>query len=264
VQGIVLAKQVMLAGRENLCIVYREDAYGEGLSTALRENLDPSIHPAMVSFDPTAGSLSNVMEGCETVRLAPNPGVAFITFEGDGRTLMDDAAERGWSATAQRIFMVDGNKGQELVDALAHPEAFEGVIGTAPSGPDPATPAGERRRAFQTRFMEKFDRAVAGESENHYDAVYLAAAAIEIARSADNEEGIRVAMASTAAGSEGKVGDWVGIAAAIAADGQVNLAGASGNIDLDPATGELLPPYYVSLWTISGGQIENGDVITVP
>jgi ABC-type branched-subunit amino acid transport system substrate-binding protein len=202
------------------------------------------------------------MEACEELLVEPAPGVLFITFEGDGRLIFDDAADRGWSATTHRIFLVDGNKSQELFSGLlpATIEAFDGAIGTAPSGPDPGSVAGERRRAFQSRFFDKFEREVAGEAEDQYDAVYLAAAAIELAGTVEDHDAIRVAMARTHTGAAVDAGDWGAVRAAAAAGNEVDFQGASGDVNLDPATGELLPPYYISLWSIADGQIEDGEV----
>src|SRR5690606_37463763 len=116
--------------------------------------IPPPSRPAAlpISSDPATADLETVMDPCDAVLSSPNPAVVFITFEADGRIILDDAASRGWDATDERIFMVDGNRKQGLIDSLVAAASFDGALGTAPSGPDPATPAGERLLAFETRF----------------------------------------------------------------------------------------------------------------
>jgi branched-chain amino acid transport system substrate-binding protein len=263
VQGIVLAQKMVEEGVENLCLVYRTDAYGNGLAGSIMGHLPSEVIVHPVPFNPNAASLSGVAEDCDPVLTMPGPGAAFVTFEGDGRVILDEAAERGWNATDHRLFLVDGNKRQELVDALVNAAAFEGVVGTAPSGPDPETDAGLRRAAFRERFKNEFGREVAGEAENHYDALWLAAAAIQLAGTVDDPEAIRAAMGRTAGGPTVEVGDWAGVRAAVESDDSLDFLGASGDINLGADSGELLPPYYISLWTITDGEISEGRVVIV-
>jgi len=263
VQSIVLADEIVASGREHLCVVHRRDPYGLGLAAALRGRLaGHGIVPVESAYDPSA-PLDQVMAPCDRVRAESNPGVVFITFQGDGRVILDDAAQRGWDATTHRLFLVDGNQSQELFDGLAHADAFDGAIGTVPSGPGPESLAGQRRLAFEGRFTAKYQRVVAGQSENHYDAAYLAMLAIEIAGTADDRDATRDAVARTARGAGVDAGDWAGLRAAIAGHGQVDYRGASGEADLEPISGELLPPYYIAVWTIRSGRIQTERVVEI-
>jgi len=256
-QAVVMAERIRAERRQHLCVVYRDDAYGAAVAAMLRTHLaDAALEIVEASYDP-ATALSQVMDACEPVRAQPEPGVVFITFQADGRLILDDAAARGWTTATQKIFLC-GNRNQTVFDALSRAEAFEGAIGTTNTGPDAAGVAGARRAAFRERFLAAHGHASAPYGENHYDATYLAAMAIEIAGAADD----RAAMTRTAAGAEGDAGDWAALRAAIAADGEANYRGASGEVDLD-ASGELRPPYYVGLWTIHDGMIVDTEVVTI-
>jgi ABC-type branched-subunit amino acid transport system substrate-binding protein len=196
------------------------------------------------------------------VLAATAPGIVFVTFESDGALLLDAAAGRGWSAR-DGAFFVDGNRRAELFSALRQPAAFEGATGTAPSGPPPDSSAGPRLASFEARFMARYQRGPATNAENHYDAAYLAALAIELAGSADEPEAIRDAIGRTTGGAPVLAGDWAGARAVIASHGQLDYQGASGEVDLDPGTGELLPPYYVRLWTVDHQLIVDREFVTI-
>jgi branched-chain amino acid transport system substrate-binding protein len=263
VQGVVLADLIRDAGLLHLCIVHRDDAYGDGLSEVVATSLGDAVDVELVGYDPAAPSLADVMGRCEETRMAEAPGLLLITYEVDGLTLLDDAAVKGWDARVQKVFLVDANRSQQMIDGLADPGAIEGAIGTAPSGPDPTTPAGVRYRAFRRSFMDAFGAPPDALTENIYDAVYLGVASIAIAGGDDDHAAIIAALPRAQEGTLAQVGDWPAIEAAIAADGMVNIQGASGEVDLDIATGDLLPPYYIQIWGITGGEISIDRVVDV-
>jgi branched-chain amino acid transport system substrate-binding protein len=270
IQALVLARLIRKQKCKNVCVVHRRDLYGTGLAEALIAHLKASDVDAITSsYDPKATSLSDVMPRCDELRSqGADAGIVFITFEGDGKLILDDAAESGWTANDHPVFFVDGNRRQELFSGLkqANRNAFNGALGTAPSGPELDDGIlGQRRRAFQERFMAMHDGIAPGTfAENEYDTAYLAAIAIELAGSPDDREAIRDAMNRTSAGPAMAAGDWAGIRAAIAAYGQIDYLGASGDVGLDPDSGELLPPYYIRKWTINDdGKIVDQDVETV-
>ena len=262
VQAIVLAQKIRERALQRVCIVYRDDAYGIGLSEELHARL-ADLAPVDAPYDPASPSLSEVMIPCEPVRTAEASGAVFVTFGGDGAQIVADAAARGWDASRHGIFFVDGNRRLDVFSSPASRAAFEGSLGTAPTGPDDQSAAGARLRAFQEAFDARYMRAVQTNGENHYDSAYLAAIAIEIAGTDDSGPAIRDAMGQTGSGAEIPAGDWAALRAAIANQGQVDYQGASGDVDLDVTSGEPLPPYYVRLWTLEQGQIEDREVVTV-
>ncbi len=261
-QGIVLAQLITQTQRANVCLVYRDDSYGVGLAAALKASLASGVTIVESKYNPAAPSLARVLDPCDSVLTAERPGLALISFEGDGIVLLDDAAGRGWSASAHGVFLVDGNQSQTLVDALADPAAIEGALGTAPSGPDVGTPAGALLRAFQNRYMASFGEATGTNAENTYDATYLAATAIQIAGGTDDRVAVRDAIAATASGPSVNVGEWAEILAAVEDANMVNLEGTSGGLTFDD-NGDLSPPWHISVWTVRGGKIEEDRVVVI-
>jgi len=262
VQGIVLARLVEDEGRENVCLVYRMDSYGIGLAETVMARLDEAIDVVQAPYDPATADLNQVMDACDDVLGAANAGVVFITFEADGRIILDDAGSRGWDAVGERIFMVDGNKKQGLIDALANPSQFDGALGTAPSGPDPTTSAGQRLQAFQDRFMARYGEVPPVFAENSYDGAYVVAAAIQLAGDASDRASVRNELANLSTGAEVEA-SWRLVLDAIDADGRFDYLGVSGDVDFDLDTGDLRPPYYIAVWTIDGGAIRDERVETV-
>ena len=203
------------------------------------------------------------MDPCDQLLELDSTGAVFVTFEADGRLIIDDAIARGWNASgSRRIFMVDGNKKQDLIDSLQAPSAMEGTIGTAPSGPPADSPGGVRLEAFKDAYGARYGEGPAVFAENAYDAVYVVAAAIAIAGSASDRAAIRQALGSLSSGTAAEAGDWEAISDG-AASGQLDYLGASGEVELDLDTGDLLPPYYISVWSITGGVLGDEEVVTV-
>jgi len=262
IQGIVLASLISDAQVEHLCLAHRTDPYGAGLAETLKKRLT-TIDIIEAPYVPDSQDLSEVLAPCEPQVSQSSPGIVFITFEGDGVFLMDDAVKRGWSTRNAKVFLVDGNKAQRIYEALDNRGALEGALGTAPSGPDPSKPGGEQQRDFRLRFSEAYHRTPGVHSETNYDATYLAAIAIAVAGDGASPEEIRDAMALTKVGTKAPAGDWAKIRQIIEEEGQIDFQGASGHADLDPVSGELLPPYYITVWTLRGGQIETVRVETV-
>jgi branched-chain amino acid transport system substrate-binding protein len=254
-QGVVLASVIRDAGVTALCIVHRDDPYGRGLAATVTGAFGADKVTA-ARYDPEAGSLEGTLLPCEPLVGAPGRGILFVTFEGDGKVLMNDAIRRGWSErTGAQIFLVDGNRAERLYLDLDDPDAFDGAQGTSPAGPAAGTPEGRRLTAFRGRFATRWGRQPGVHADSNYDAAYLAAAALAIAGPDAEGPLVREAMAATRVGTKAAAGDWAAIAAAIAADGSVDYEGASGAVDIDGATGDLDPPYYIAVWTLADGLI---------
>jgi len=262
VQSVVLAQQITMKAPPNLCIVHRDDAYGNGLTEALRPRVTTNIVEA--KFDPALADLSHVLDVCDSLAPMPGNAILFITLVADGAQLMDAAASRGWSPTKHQVFLTDGTKNHDLITILSTPSFIEGAIGTAPTGPSPDSPDGVVLRDFRTRFRTRYARDADVYSEYAYDAMYVAAMGIEIAKTADDRPAIKSAMAKVSMGTQlAATGDWSVIRDAIRADGQVDYRGASGEVTFDLATGDIIGPFFISVWTISNGNVVDTAIVKI-
>ena len=272
---------------KKLCIVYRQDSYGTSLANALKDRVAAQgLVPVLAGYPPESSDLSNVVPVCDKALRCGGPtssdagapdggspctvgdeheiGIAFLTFVADGAAIFDSAAKLGWSAQNERFFFSDGLRDLGIFSLLADPAVIEGGIGTAPSGPDPATPAGDTLRQLTNKFRTRFGRSPNQFIENIYDAAYLSAAAIELAGTDKSGAAARDAIRKLQdpSGTKITVGDWKSIKDAIAAKQAINLDGASGSLDFD-ASGDILGPYYYSIWAVKNGAITNVRVDTV-
>jgi ABC-type branched-subunit amino acid transport system substrate-binding protein len=177
-----------------------------------------------------------------------------ITFIEDGALILDDAAKKGWSASRQKYFFSDGIYDRGLLTRVKDVTTIQGAQGTAPAGPDPNAPGGELLRKFVARYKDRYGREPSIFVENAFDAMYVAAAAMEIAKSAVPGTAIRDAMpkVSTPGGKRVTAGDWAGIRAAIRAGQPIDFEGASGPCDLDPA-GDIKAPFTYVIWKVDAG-----------
>ncbi|MBI4821168.1 MAG: ABC transporter substrate-binding protein [Deltaproteobacteria bacterium] len=247
---------------EELCIVYREDVYGTALADATKREIEArqgteTIVFTSAPYSPLQTDLTSVIEACgDPATKEGKSALLFVTFVADGASILNEAIRRGWSSTRHRFFFTDGAQDQLLFTLLDDPQSINDARGIGPSGPDPGTEDGARLRDFKERFLAFFGRNPTFYAENAYDAAYLAAMAIEIAGSATDRAAVVEAMGSVSSGEPVTAGNWSAIHEAIARDGQADYLGASGHLNLDQATGDLLPPYYVAVWQVVAASME--------
>lgn len=268
IQGVVLAQLVVEANLSALCVVQRDDAYGNGLADIAVETLAKSALSLTVvraKFDPAATDLTHALDPCEAVKTPATgvSGIAFVTFVADGAALLDDATRRGFRPPQHRFFGVDGNHDTSLLSLVGDASALEGMRGTIAYAPDPATADGARGTAFEAQFTKAFGRPPSGASANAYDAVHIAALAIEIAGSASDRAKVLAAMAKVSSGDSFGPNEWQKATASVRANGAANYRGASGEVDFDLITGDLAPPYYIAVWSFTNGALVRDRVVTI-
>jgi branched-chain amino acid transport system substrate-binding protein len=270
-QAKVVAKLVKNAGLERLCVVHREDTYGGRLADALVAELGPS-GPVVVrsAYNPSLKDLSFVLPKCDALRCsaaadggAPDGGttgcsddakvgLVMITFITDGKAILDSAPD--WSASKQRLFFTDGARDVELVKLGLPEDRLEGARGTIPAGPALETPEGQPLAAYRAAFQARYGAPAPAFAQNAFEAVYVAATAIEIAGTTDGlavRDAVR--KTSTPGGVKVSAGNWQEIRDAIAKKQSIDYRGVSGEVDFDQ-NGDVKPPYYYRVWRIDRGQ----------
>src|SRR5262249_16720449 len=142
--------------------------------------------------------------GCDDSKV----GLLFVTFVNDGVAVL---ANRGrWSAARQRFFFADGSRDTELLRRGLPAEVLEGARGTHPSGPDPLSPEGAVMNSFQTAYRARYGQAPPVFSETAFEAVYVAAAALELAGPGAGRPAVRDAVRrlNDPAGVPVTAGNW--------------------------------------------------------
>lgn len=266
VQGVVLAQLVADAQLTRLCVVHRDDTWGTTLKeiTARRvTGLLPQAELRFAQYAVAQSDFDEVMAPCADVRDTAGTGVLFLTFVDDGALVLDAAERHGWSPARHKFFFGDGIYDPDLLRKVRNPAFLEGALGTAASGPDPGTPVGARARAFEDKYRARFGRAPAPFAANIYDAAYVAAAAVELAGDATDKEKVASAIRQLSSGPEAEAGAWATIRARLAEQGRIDYQGASGNVDFDPATGDVQPPNFIAVWTVRDGALARVRIDTV-
>jgi ABC-type branched-subunit amino acid transport system substrate-binding protein len=239
-------------GVETAAILYRDDAWGRGLSarfSAVFEDIGGTVVAAK-SFDPELDLEGYAFPELEDV-LADQPGMLFLLAFGESPQITHRMVQGGhlqpYGDELPLIMATDGSYDTNLLINAA-PEVLPHLLGTLP-GRAPSDPV-------RITYGETFEEAGFGPALNAwpypYDAIYVLAMAIQSAQSLrtrdikahlqrvsidDGEDDLRV-----------DPGEWADARQALL-DGQaVDYNGASGPIDFtaegDPGAG------FFALWQI--------------
>jgi ABC-type branched-subunit amino acid transport system substrate-binding protein len=246
-QGVVLGNLALELGYQTACVMYINNAYGQGLSEVFTEAFTAGggTVTAQVPHEAEQASYASELSTC----LADDPDVLVgPAYPESGRVFLRELVEAG---EAPAVLLTDGLKSPDMFEEIGW-EPFEGSYGTSPG-------------AMQTDVSSAFDEAweaAYGELpavpflKEVYDAVYAIALAAE---KADSVEGtaIRDALREVTSepgtvvnpGTEG----WQAAVAAIDAGEDVDYEGATGPVTFDE-NGDISRG-IIDVWQIEGGEI---------
>ncbi len=224
-QGLLLAQLADQEGLTNVCTMYINSAYGEGLSNAFAaafKDLGGTV-VAEVPHEGEAASYATELGQCEGA-----DALAAMSYPETAGIYLREAVE---GEMFPNYLFVDGTKSSDMVEQLGW-DAFDGAKGTAPSSL-PTDQVGPFEERYQAAYGELPPLPFIKEA---YDAVYLialAAVAADSTNGADIRDSLRdVANAEGTTVNPGEDG----FAAALTALGNgddVNYEGVSGPIEFD-------------------------------
>lgn len=250
-QGIVMADLAREQGYESACVLFVNNAYGQGLSDAFSERFtaEGGTITAQVPHEQEQASYASELASC--TEGDPDVLVA-AAYPESGRVFLRELAESG---DAPAVIFSDGLKSPEMFADLGW-DVFEGNYGTA---------AGLFESDATAVFDQAWEEAYGEIPAVPYlreinDAIYLIALAAEQVDSTDSAA-IRDALREVAnepgtvvgPGQEG----WQAAVAAIDAGEDVNYEGAAGSVDLDE-NGDVSKG-AILIWQIQGEAIEDTD-----
>lgn len=223
-QGKVLADQALADGKQNLCIMALQDAYGEGLANVVKTvftDAGGTITDTII-YDPKAASFEAEVGKCK----ATNPdGIVLIGFD-ESKKILQEMIKQGVGPQNVQLYLVDGNLSNTLAEGL--PEGtMNGVKGT--------TPGAKPSDAFRAQLLEVNpnlqDFSYAAEA---YDAVNIIALA---ALKAGNDSGPAIAANLAAVSGANDTGEscntFEACSALLKSGKDINYEGQSGPINLD-------------------------------
>ena len=183
-QGVVLADLAADEGIDNIGVIFRDDAYGQGLSDAFAAAFSGTVTAASYSADGQASYLAELQQAAD----GGAEVLVAIGFPEEATVFLRESLEND---IFSRFLFVDGTQSEDLIDAIGA-EFLEGFKGTAPgSGPErPSTAAWNA--AYTAEFGDLPTRPFVREA---YDAVIAIALAAEAASSTDGAADPRRARA---------------------------------------------------------------------
>jgi len=250
-QGIVMADVAREQGYESACVLYVNNAYGQGLSEAFanRFTAEGGTVTAQVPHEQEQASYASEIASC--IEGDPDVLVA-AAYPESGRVFLRELVEGG---NAPSLIFSDGLQSPDLFAELGW-EVFEGSYGTAAGAPETDTAA-----TFEQAWEEAYGEIPAVPYLREInDAIYLIALAAEQAGSTDSTA-IRDALREVASAPGTSVGPgeegWQAAVASIEAGEDVNYEGAAGPVDLDE-NGDVSKGTII-VWQVQGEAIETTD-----
>lgn len=252
IQGQAIAEYVLHMGYNDIAVVNRNDAYGNGLAAAIQTRLCTSGRFECTSdtflsrlYSAQNGSAQQQDEQVSAVTFlaerAPDV-VVLIGYVPDGISFLNFARDKGLT-----FILTDGMRDPDL---LGTDPAQVGVqdqkILCSLVGTNPAAPSGGLFEQFALKYEQNFQAPPGPFATNAYDAAYLIALAFGAARGKGEFEPDGRALAEgltrLSSGNRIELGvqDLVQALTQLSAseDSSIDVVGVSGPLDFDPARGE--------------------------
>ncbi len=250
-QGVVMADLAREQGYESACVLYVNNAYGQGLSDAFAERFtaEGGTITAQVPHEQEQASYASELATC--TEGGPDVMIA-AAYPESGRVFLRELVESG---EAPSLIFSDGLQAPDMFAELGW-EVFEGAYGTAAGAPE--TDAAE---VFAQAWEEAYGEIPAVPYLREInDAIFLIALAAEQAGSND-PTAIRDALREVASEPGTAVGPgqegWQAAVASIDAGEDINYEGAAGPVDLDD-NGDVSRGTII-IWQVQGEAIETTD-----
>lgn len=178
-QGKVLADQVAAEGNETVGVLFRQEAYGQGLAESFRENFE-ALGGIVDPYTAYAVDTETFDAEVDSIVSADPDAIVVIGFA-ESANILTTMNERGLGPDNKNVWGVDGNIGG-IGAELADPSIIAGMRGTEPSVDLSAI------ADFTARLDAAYQGGVGGVfayGAETYDAVTITALAAEIAGTDD-------------------------------------------------------------------------------
>lgn len=253
IQGQVGARYAYVdRGARTAAVLYRDDAWGRGLSATFAESFEAlgGAIFASVSYDPELDFDGYAFPELERLLLDRPEVVYLLSFNETAQVTLravQGGHLDGYGDALPLFIATDGSFDRGILTNAA-PEVLARFAGTVP-GPSPDN-------ATFAAYLDAFEDADLGPREDAwpypYDAVYLIALAVQAAQSTDSRD-IKRHLREVSRRDDGDVSvsidDWAEAREALEHGEGVDYDGASGAIELtaqgDPSAG------YISIWEVA-------------
>ncbi len=253
-QGKVMAKYLHDQGKTSIVALYINNSYGIGLKNVLYqefaalggETLKSVSYPEEFSILPPESI--DFLPYIDTLYARNADVVVLIAYDEGGIAVHKEAEERD---DVIEWFGCDGIMTQGFLDNAG--TYAEGIKGTAPYHEED-----EYYDDFRERYSEKAGCDPITFIPNTYDAVILAALAIEHAGTWEDGIAIRDALREVASGGTA-VRTFADAVEKLQAGEDIDYNGISGTLDFDE-NGDVEAPYEI--WEVQSGEFVHVEVVT--
>jgi ABC-type branched-subunit amino acid transport system substrate-binding protein len=263
-QGVLLAKLAYDKGYKKISIIARNDAYGGGLATEMKnafERLGGQVAKVTLYEESVTDYTAQITEASQDKPDA----ISIISFQ-EVQALLIQMVKAG--VTNFDLF-ADGTKDQTNFDELAKvidPELLKDKTGSAPASAqtDGSAKFESLYKAYRVKKNQPQEEVFVY-TGNTYDAIFLLALAMQKAALDQKKlsgETIRDSLRAVA-NSPGEiigVGDWKKAVELLKQGKDINYEGASGAVDFDKH-GDVLSP--ARIWSLVNGKITEGALCQI-
>jgi branched-chain amino acid transport system substrate-binding protein len=252
-QGAVIATDMLERGIKEAMVIRETGLYGDGLAQLFQDHFKAGggvVAVESLNVDTKIGEL--------TAKAAAHAAqeVLFISSQQDWVIRFLNAASGQQGYATKGIFLTDAAANQAvLAGAAAASPLFARVRGTRPA---PRDPKDYVFASFAADYKAEYageDAATATFSAHSYDGAWLVlyGAAWSLLRDGRvTGSGIAQGLRRVSTGDQRTAitpSSWLGVLAAFRSGSSVNLSGASGELDFDPVTKNVVAP--IEIWNIS-------------
>lgn len=254
-QGEVIAGLVTDSGANRVVTLHEEGPYGQGLYEAFDQNY------AGDSTELTFADQSSMIESLTTSTEGYDAVLFFAGDVGDIAAFLNAAASLDYYAEMP-IFLSDAARDVDLLDATSSARAlYPNITGTAPGAV-----SGDVYDAFDAAYGAQYEPDSSASDSSYtpycFDATWLAiygTAWSYYTEDAVGGTGIARGLRQVSnpdVSAEDEIilrpTSWANLVANAQAAAEINVLGASGELDYDPATGETAGP--IDVWTIDSNE----------
>lgn len=259
-QAQVLANDVikMDMAITSVAVVYTNDAYGLGFSTELQSVLG-SASTSLVAFDSGKLDMPGAAEAAAASVLSSGADAIVIVAVLAGDTVKLLTAMQKQSLGSKKFFLTDGSKNAAVLLDPSLPTEVKAIIANVKG----TTPAAARDDATFKQFSANLAVEFPGLDPQQYsflthsyDATYLGAFGVVYAEAKakgkvyDGRD-VAAGIAHLEAGTLVNISavTWPGAKQTLVQQGEIDVEGVSGALDLDPKLGE--GPAPIDVWAVS-------------
>ncbi len=255
VQGPALAELVADQGYTNVGVVYRDDAWGQGIAEAFEESFTETFGGTVVSIAVTPQQPSYLSE-IQQSRANDPEALVMLAYVPEGTIILRESIENG---LYEQFVFGPTSRNPQLLEAIGA-EFLANMYGTAPG----TAPGTESALLWESAFIGEYERPYGFPyTKQAYDAVVAFALAAEAAQSTDGaaiRDQLRRIGAAPGQVVLADVGSIrLGLEAAAAGE-DIDYEGAAQSLEWDER-GDLARG-YVGIWRFTPeGTIEDTGVI---